>query len=277
MVKLLRTWQEWKKLKLEKGPRLHGISLAKIHSERKDLRVRGKPSDHDFRYEWWRDAHAFYSEYMDTIQQSTGFYYEIVDGERPCHFYLTFPASTIATLEWLESTFTQQLRAAFTESLPRTTPFAPKTDPLFWSDGSVIYVYWHDIVFESPSMCGLFVQMELQGRFDPHGITFDLNVYPTSTDDWGVPTKVRFPYSGKRLLGKAHDCSRPLRDHGTREECVRRSTITVLQRPREGDGVLEVVCLCDEADNAVFLLPSDQIAYFCSFSRTAGSSLDTTV
>ena len=273
MVKSFRTWKDWKGLKLEKGSRLNGITLAKIHTERDKLKKHGKPSDHDFRYEWWSDAHAFYKEYLAYVEASTGFYYEIIDGDRPCHFYISFPIVAVATnTGWLESTFTNLLRAAFTESLPSTTPFTPNAGPLFWSDGSMMYVYWYDIVFESPTMCGLFVQKGLQDRLEPHGISFNLNVYPTSTDDFEKPTKIRFPFSGKRLLGTAVECSRPLFDHET-NEWIRRSTITMLPG-QEKEGLLKVICLCDEVDETIILLPSDHIAYLCSFSRTAGSSLD---
>lgn len=274
MVKTFRTWKDWKRLKQEKGHRLSGITLAKIHTERDKLKTRGKPSDHDFRYEWWADAHVFYREYLANIEASTGFYYEIINGDRPCHFYLTFPVATdprAISSEWLESAFTNLLRTAFTESLPSTTPFVPNTNPLFWSDGSMTYVYWYDIVFESPVTCGLFVQKGLQGRFDRHGILFDLSVYPTSVDDVEKPTKIRFPFSGKRLLEKAVECSRPLSAHVT-NEWIRRSTITMLPG-QENEALLKVTCLCDETDDTAILLPSDHIAYFCSFSRTTGSSL----
>lgn len=236
------------------------IGLARIKCERKRLSSQGKGSDCDVRYEW-RDVQSFHAMYAEQVSSSTGFYFEVIDCERPCVFYASFPVcENTCRIEWLDRYVTPRLTQAVQKALPPNTAF-PTRACCYWSDGTTINVYWDQIVFTTPVMCGRFVQSTLCNTLREIGVTLNMDIYPSDEHDWTRSRLMRFPYSGKRLNGKAVDVLRPLIGKNAENNPssilsdITRATITVTSPPTDRPSYL---CVVDGMDDLACLVPKMQ-------------------
>lgn len=240
------------------------IGLARIYSERKRLAKEGKGSESDVRYEW-QDLQSFQTSYVDQVRDCTAFYFEVIDCERPCHFYATFPVNeNTFSLDWLVRHVTPVIIDAVRGAL--VAQRVPVTTPHYWSDGTFVHMYWDELTFTTPAICGRFVKSSIGETLQTRGVQLNMTIYPTDDSDWSRPRLVRFPFSGKRLGGKAVETLRPItrtnstttpsnNHHHDLIKDIRRAIIAVTALK---SGQIPLYCIVDEVDGRAYLVPKMQ-------------------
>ena len=262
-AKYMKTWAHWQQFVQQRyvddASCTGSVCLARICTERKRFSNQGKGSDCDVRYEW-RDLQSFHALYVEQIRASTAFYFEVIDCERPCQFYASFPVNeNTLSLNWLGQHVTPVLIEAVRRAL--VIPSSLSSTPSYWSDGTIVNVYWDELTFTTPVMCGRFVQASILKTLEARGVRLNMAIYPTDESDWTRPRLVRFPFSGKRLGGKAVGTLRPMTGTNSTTQTndliadIQRATVAVTERNPHHR---VYTCVVDSFDERPHLIPKTQ-------------------